>query len=111
MQTIRNVRHICLAMAMALGAATSVSAAETTQVRQPDFRRGWQLHDDTCTGCHGASMYSRPYHERNPYFTVRKQVEIWQEFVGMGWTQEQIADVAYYVQKRFYEKVCEPGSC
>jgi mono/diheme cytochrome c family protein len=87
------------------------SAIAADSSRLPDYRRGAQLHDDACTGCHGPSMYSRPYHERNPYFTVRKQVEIWQDFVGMGWDEQQIADVAFYVQKRFYEKVCESGSC
>jgi mono/diheme cytochrome c family protein len=108
---MKTIQAVYAAVSMAMVTASGVNAAEPEPVRQPDFRRGWQLHDDTCTGCHGPSMYSRPYHERNPYFTVRKQVEIWQEFVGMGWTQEQIADVAYYVQKRFYEKACEQGGC
>jgi mono/diheme cytochrome c family protein len=105
------IQTLYLALIMAIAPASSVNAAEPAPVRQADFRRGWQLHDDACTGCHGASMYSRPYHERNPYFTVRKQVEIWQEFVGMGWSAQQIDDVAYYVQKRFYEKACEQVEC
>ncbi len=104
-----NAFRTFVALAVALVAA--VHAADGTPERKPDYRRGAQLHDDTCTGCHGPSMYSRPHHERNPYFTVRKQVELWQDFVGMGWTREQIDDVAHYVQKRFYEKACEPGGC
>lgn len=104
-----RVSEVVGAFAAMLALVAGANAADSS--RLPDYRRGAQLHDDACTGCHGPSMYSRPYHERNPYFTVRKQVEIWQDFVGMGWDEQQIADVAHYVQKRFYEKACEQGGC
>jgi mono/diheme cytochrome c family protein len=102
------MRTALLHTAFALTFSCTVAAADSA--RQPDLLRGRLLHDDACTGCHGPSMYSRPYHERNPYFTVRKQVEIWQEFVELGWSKEQIDDVAHFVQKRYYDKPCV-GDC
>jgi hypothetical protein len=75
------------------------SGAQTTDERA---LRGQALHDTICRGCHEEDMYIKRHLSRNPYFDLRMQTRLWSEVVKMKWSDTEIDDVVYFLQRTYY---------
>jgi hypothetical protein len=90
----------CVAIfsAFVVGLSTG-SSAQTADQR---LLRGQALHDTICRGCHEEDMYIKRHLSRNPYFDLRMQTRLWSEVVKMKWSDAEIDDVVYFLQKTYY---------
>ena len=73
-----------------------------TPVQAQNFGRGQELYEDQCAACHEDLM-----HEKNRKLKslaeLRQRVQAWATHTGNPWTQEEIEDVLYYLNKSFYQ--------
>jgi hypothetical protein len=66
--------------------------------------RGQTLHNTICRGCHEDDMYTKRHLSRNPYFDLRMQTRLWSEVVKEKWSDAEIDDVVYFLQKTYYNE-------
>ena len=80
--------------------------AQTVYAQTVDDRllRGHALHDTICRGCHENDMYTKRHLSRNPYFDLRMQTRLWSEVVKEKWSDAEIDDVVYFLQKTYYNE-------
>lgn len=80
--------------------------AQTVYAQTVDERllRGHALHDTICRGCHEDDMYTKRHLSRNPYFDLRMQTRLWSEVVKEKWSDAEIDDVVYFLQKTYYRQ-------
>lgn len=67
-----------------------------------DYGRGKELYDHHCQSCHEDLMHAENRHLRS-LDELRKRVEAWAGHTGNDWSGEEIDDVLYYLNKRFYK--------
>jgi len=89
------VKRICFALVCALAAAPLVLA-------QPDARRGALLYENHCIACHTTQMHWRDQRMATDWASLRAQVRRWQGAAQLNWADEEIDDVARYLNARFY---------
>lgn len=75
--------------------ATSVAAAAA-----PD--RGELLYENHCRGCHESVVHVREHRKEHERAGVTRQVQRWQEVLGLGWSTEDVRDVADYLYRTYY---------
>lgn len=80
--------------------------AQTDYAQTVDDRllRGHALHDTICRGCHEDDMYTKRHLSRNPYFDLRMQTRLWSEVVKEKWSDAEIDDVVYFLQRTYYRQ-------
>jgi mono/diheme cytochrome c family protein len=87
-----------LALVVAACAALSVSPA----VQAQNADRGELLYETYCTGCHGSVVHLRE-RRAGTFNEITGQVARWQASLGLTWTAPEIADVARYLDRKFYK--------
>jgi len=84
------------------GSAVILAALAFTPVQAQNFGRGQELYEDHCQACHEDLM-----HEKNRKLKslaeLRQRVQAWATHTGNPWTQEEVEDVLYYLNKSFYQ--------
>lgn len=100
-------------MRHALLTATALAAALalTAPARGADVPRGKALYEARCGGCHAESVHGRAKREAKDYQAVRSWVRRWGDNLGLRWTDEEVADVAAYLNVRYYRYSCPPADC
>jgi len=68
-----------------------------------DFDRGRLLHENHCRMCHDSIAYKRGEKIAKNYTEVLAQVTRWQTNTGLGWSQDDIDNVAAYIARRYYK--------
>lgn len=83
------------AFSMALGLALVVppSAAQT---------RGQMLYQNHCGTCHGTQMHWRDKRLVTDWSSLKAQVRRWQATAQLGWSEEDIDDVARHLNDTVY---------
>jgi mono/diheme cytochrome c family protein len=106
-----TVRWGLLICALALGAGcTSPPPGEPAQqVSSP--QRGGDLYRDNCNACHTAQVHWREKRLVRTWDDLLFQVSRWQAISGQAWSQEEIADVAGYLNGVFYDLPCPTPGC
>lgn len=86
------------------------SLASIGQSVGADTERGMALHDANCISCHasryghdGTEMYTRPNHRIKDHAGLRKQVNFCKDNLGLTWFDDEVDDVAEYLNKTFYQ--------
>ena len=76
-----------------------------------DADRGKLLYEARCDGCHDQSVHTRGRKVATDFDEVRKYVQRWNINLGGAWGEEEIADVAIYLNGKFYSYKCPETVC
>ncbi len=75
---------------------------------QDGLSRGKLLYATHCSACHTAEIHWRKQKLATDWNSLTAQVRRWQASTGLGWSKEEIADVARYLNETHYD-FPEPG--
>jgi mono/diheme cytochrome c family protein len=90
---------------LALAAAASGGAqAQTPQ----SPTRGQMLYDTHCVTCHSVQLHWRQSSVVRNWQDLRDQVTRWQASANLGWSQDDIAQVARHLNDTIY-RMPQPG--
>ncbi len=64
--------------------------------------RGELLYSTHCIGCHNTQLHWRDRKAAKNWASLKSQVERWQKTSGLGWREEDVNDVARYLNARYY---------
>lgn len=74
-----------------------------------DLKRGKELHDQNCMSCHAGIMggdantiYTRENRRIESYDALVRQVGRCKDNLGVSWPEEEVKDVAGYLNQQFY---------
>lgn len=65
--------------------------------------RGQLLYATHCSTCHTSQVHWREQKKVTDWSSLVTQVRHWQEIGGLGWSNDEINDVAHYLNVMFYE--------
>jgi mono/diheme cytochrome c family protein len=83
--------------------ATCANAADTD--------RGKSLYESRCDTCHESSVHSRAARSARTFDHIRAFVSRWDRELGQSWTNEEINEVARYLNERYYHYPCPVSVC
>ena len=69
---------------------------------ETDALRGELLYSTHCIGCHNAQLHWRDKKAANNWASLKAEVERWQKTSGLGWREEDVTDVARYLNTLYY---------
>lgn len=98
------------AFLLALLAACSTGAPEASGP-MADAARGQLLYDTACAACHTTQAHWREKRVVRSWGDLVYQVTRWQQAAGQSWSADQVADVAAYLNRRFYGLPCPTPGC
>lgn len=81
------------AMLVAIGLTTQAAAAQ---------QRGEMLYQAHCVACHTVQVHWRAQRLVRNWSSLLQQVRRWQDNAALAWTERDIADVAHYLNLRYY---------
>jgi mono/diheme cytochrome c family protein len=87
-----------VAVAGVLAVAGVAAAAQVTAQRA----RGELLYATHCVACHTTQVHWRDRRLAKDFAGLVHQVRRWAGSAGLGWTDEEIGDVARYLNAAFY---------
>ncbi|WP_295985394.1 cytochrome c [uncultured Variovorax sp.] len=82
-----------LALSLCLGLHASPTRAQS---------RGELLYNANCVACHNEKMHWRGRKLVNDWDSLEEQVRRWQQASSLGWRDQDIMEVARYLNDRFY---------
>jgi mono/diheme cytochrome c family protein len=68
----------------------------------PDATRGEFLYSTHCIACHTAQVHWRDKKLVTDWTSLQSEVRRWQGISTLGWSNEDIAQVARYLNARYY---------
>lgn len=102
----RALHSRCLAVA---GAMLALAAAIPAALAEPS--RGQQLYETHCINCHTVSVHGREKRAAQDFDGIRQWVARWNANIALGWSDEEIGEVAFYLNERYYGFACPPDVC
>ncbi|MDV3238312.1 MAG: cytochrome c [Gammaproteobacteria bacterium] len=96
-----NVRKFCLGLGAALMLGGASAAAQ-------EFSRGQGLYENHCRSCHESWAHTREGRKVTSMNELRRRVAAWSTHAGLGWSDEEIGDVADYLARTFYDLEEQP---
>lgn len=93
--------------------ATVLAAGAAFPALSPaaDYARGKALYEARCGGCHSESVHARDKRVARDFAAVRQWVERWNQTLKAGWGEEEVNDVAVYLNATYYSHPCPPQVC
>ena len=77
-----------------------------------DAERGRALYEARCDLCHRSSVHVREARKATSFEELRRQVARWNaEIGGAAWSRDEIDDVTFYLNGRYYRFPCPGGVC
>jgi len=83
----------------------------TTPGRAADTGRGKALYESRCDKCHDLSVHSRDPRSARTFDHIRAFVARWDRELGAAWTDEEINEVARYLNDKYYHFPCPQSVC
>lgn len=68
----------------------------------PDADRGELLYSTHCLACHSARIHWREKRLATDWPSLLAEVRHWEDFDRLGWTDDDVAAVARYLNARHY---------
>jgi mono/diheme cytochrome c family protein len=93
-----------LAAVLNITAASAVNSPLAAQ----EFDRGQALYENHCKECHEAHAHTREGSRINSMGDIRSWVASWSAHSKLDWSSEDVADVADYLNKKFYHLTDKP---
>ncbi len=81
----------------------TIAALAGAEARAADPANGQELHDPNCLRCHQHEVYTRKDRMVNSLSSLDAQVRRCDQAVKTQWFDDEIADVAEYLNTRFYK--------
>jgi mono/diheme cytochrome c family protein len=91
---VKLITAICL-----LGGVYALAHAESKY----NEARGQMLYSTHCLTCHTSQVHWREQKKVKDWNSLVTQIRHWQGIAGLGWSDEEINDVAHYLNVMFYE--------
>jgi hypothetical protein len=66
------------------------------------FDRGQALYENHCLSCHEATVHTRDTRRATSVAELRKWTATWSFHAQLGWSGEEIDDVADFMNRRYY---------
>ena len=76
-----------------------------------DLQRGQLLYETQCVTCHDSVLHLRNERQAHSFADVQERVRQWAKFQNSGWGEEEIDDVADYLNAIFYRYPCPDSIC
>jgi mono/diheme cytochrome c family protein len=92
-----NRKWLAFFLLSALGAIPVASA----QIRD-NYARGELLYSTHCITCHSSQIHWRDKKVAKDWRTLKAEVGRWQNASGLGWSEEEVTDVARYLNTVHY---------
>jgi mono/diheme cytochrome c family protein len=73
-----------------------------------EFSRGQALYENHCQSCHTDWAHNREGRKVDSVNELRRRVAAWSDHGGLGWSDEDIGDVADYLNRTFYRLEARP---
>ena len=89
-------------------AALALSAGVAAQVTWAQDR-GQMLYETHCIACHTAQVHWREQRLAKDWGSLRRQVQRWQSVSSLGWSDQDINEVARHLNQHYY-RFAEPTS-
>ena len=90
-------RRLAYAVIIA-GATTAVALAQPA----PTASRGELLYNTHCIACHTTEVHWRDQKLATDWASLVHQVRRWADNTGLAWSDEEVADVARYLNATYY---------
>lgn len=90
-------RSVLVALFVLLG-----NLAHADALPMPDATRGELLYSLRCIACHTTQIHWRDKQLVTDPASLQSEVNRWQEFMGLGWTESDVAEVARYLNALHY---------
>jgi mono/diheme cytochrome c family protein len=84
-----------------LAAAACLCAAALAQTGT-EATRGELLYSTHCIACHTTQVHWRDQKLARDWATLSQQVRRWAGNAGLGWSDEEVVDVARYLNATYY---------
>lgn len=68
----------------------------------PDVTRGQLLYSTHCIACHSTQVHWRDKKLATDRASLQTEVRRWQKVIGLGWGEDDIEEVARYLNARYY---------
>jgi hypothetical protein len=91
---MKSIRITLGSLMLALLTATPAGAG--------DIENGRALHQESCTGCHDASVYVRENRRVTDLAGLGKQVRFCKNTIGISWFDDEVDDVIDYLNHEYY---------
>jgi mono/diheme cytochrome c family protein len=76
-----------------------------------DPGRGRTLYEARCDGCHAQSVHGREKRAATDFDSIRGWVRRWSGNMKLAWSDEEVDDVAAWLNSRYYRFACPPSAC
>lgn len=64
--------------------------------------RGELLYSTHCITCHTTTIHWREKALATDWQSLETQVRRWQSIISLGWSEDEISDVTYYLNRIYY---------
>ena len=94
---------LLLACLAGCGSAQAQVQTQAQTQTQPGVLRGELLYSTHCLSCHSTQLHWRDNQVAQNWFGLKAEVRRWQIATGLSWSEEDITEVATYLNTRFYQ--------
>lgn len=91
-----------LAAAIAAALCTFHAPAALSQLTKSE-KIGPLLYESNCLSCHLAKADWREKHLVTDWPSMKSEIGRWQQTLGLRWNEQQIDQVAIYLNRRYYK--------
>ena len=91
----------------ALLGGIALSVNPTTALTE-EFSRGQALYENHCQACHTDWAHARSDRKATSMSDLRRSVAAWSTHAGLAWSDEDVDDVADYLERNFYHFEAKP---
>ena len=95
-------------LAVLLVLCGNLADADTQPMPMRDATRGELLYSTHCIACHDAQVHWREKKLVTDWASLESEVRRWQGISGLGWNNDDIAEVARYLNALHY-RLATPG--
>ena len=100
-----------LVLATLAACGTEPSPEPAAPLRAADLARGQALYETHCIACHSEKVHWRDKSLVRSWADLRGQVTRFQGIAGQEWSEQEIDDVAAYLNRQFYRMQCPVPGC
>lgn len=76
-----------------------------------DLDQGQLLYDFACDACHDRSVHRRASRKAKTFGELREFVRRWSGEMGTQWSDQEIDEVARYLNDKYYHFPCPAETC